>query len=207
MEKIFITIYYFFIALFGLFAKEDVPSSWAEASVEEYNTYPTPNLRGYKKRIRKEDFIRLPLFIYEAISKDRENSKLINSFSDIENIYVDKLVTIGVLSSENKLFYPDNDVTGDEMIDFTLKAIGIALEKYISVQTNLDKDDLVNVFKSINGGKLKLEKPVTTQEAVVFYLGTIELVNKMFKPESIQILTSVAFFRSENERIRRESGQ
>lgn len=44
---------------------------------------------------------------------------------------MDKLVTIGLLSSENKLFFPNDDVTGDEMIDYTFRAISIALEKYV----------------------------------------------------------------------------
>lgn len=73
MDKIFLPIYYFFIALFSLCGKEDVPSSWAETSVEKYYTYSTPSLAGYKDRIRKEDFIKLPLFLYEEMSDDHEN--------------------------------------------------------------------------------------------------------------------------------------
>jgi len=200
VEKIFVTIYYFIMVLFSLCSRGDNPSKWAEKSAERFKEYITPYVYGYKDPIKKVDFIRFPLFLYEEISGDNKPSKLINEYPDVENIYVDKLVAIGVLHTEEKMFYPNNSINGQEMIDLTYKAISIALNKHQIDHAKLNKDDLLTIFKKLKKGKLKIDKPIKAQEAVAFYVDTIDLFNEAYKTENIRILTRVESAQQENER-------
>ncbi|MBS7527292.1 S-layer homology domain-containing protein [Fusibacter paucivorans] len=112
------------------YAEENMPSNWAQKSVEtlqSYKLFRDESFDRYQEDITRKDFVYFAVRLYEII-KDQEIEVDPNiHFADTDDLYVLKSATIGLAGGVgNGMFAPDTTLTREQLAVLVIKTMRLA---------------------------------------------------------------------------------